>query len=262
MMPHRPGKAVASVALAGAMAWGHHAMEYIEMESFSTPRQGEAVFHLHYDYCVDDGDNSRLDHWEFTPGVSYGLLNGLMVGIHTHLAKFGPDHLVEEQRPKFEPGGPSPFMEATAVSLQGRLPFSGPVDTACVLRWEVPFRRAKQLLGSEDHAVAATLILSRDFRTHGNLCANLSWERDGDEEEWAWALGAKTPISHDPHGIAVGVEIMGDLQGDAWSVLPGVYAPINEMLILKTGLELGQSKNQEDQWADTLRVNVTLMYRF
>lgn len=261
-MPNRTiPSAALSVGLA-ALAWGHHAMEYIEMESYSTPRRGEAVFHLHYDYRVDDADRPRLDHWELTPGVSYGLTGWLMVDVHTHFAKFGPDHVVEERREDFEPGGPSPFLEALAASLQIRLPATWPVHTALVVSWEIPFHRAEQLLGSEDPVWAGTFILSRDFAAHGNVCANLTYEREGEEDAWKWALGLKNPISRDPHGIAAGVEVMGDLKGEEWSVLPGVYAPITELVQLKTGIAVGRAKNEEDQWTDTLRANLTLMYRF
>ncbi|MCX7591573.1 MAG: hypothetical protein N2255_08100, partial [Kiritimatiellae bacterium] len=249
------------LGLAGTLAWGHHAMEYIEMESYSTARRGEAVFHLHYDYLVEDSDNPRLDHWEFTPGLSYGLTDWLMADVHTHFAKFGPEHVVEEWRAQFEPDGPSPFMEATAVALQGRLPDTLPVHVAVALTWEIPFHRAERVLGSEDHLYAGTLILSRDFGAHGNVCANITYEREGDADTWAWALGVKTPISRDPHGIAAGVEVMGDFEGDRWSALPGVYAPISETIIMKTGLEIGRARN-DAKWCETLRANVTLMYRF
>jgi hypothetical protein len=96
-------------------------MEYVELESYSTARRGEFVFHLHYDYMVDDKDNPKLDHWEFTPGLSYGITDRLMIDFHTHFAKFGAEHVVEDKRNLYEPLGPSPFMEAGALSLQYRL---------------------------------------------------------------------------------------------------------------------------------------------
>ncbi len=71
----------------------HHAMEFIELESYNTAPQGAFVFHLHYDYLVDDRDQPKLDHWELTPGLSYGITNRLMVDIHSHFAKFGNDHV-------------------------------------------------------------------------------------------------------------------------------------------------------------------------
>ncbi len=56
----------------------HHAMEFIELESYNTASKGEVVFHLHFDYMVDDKNNPDLDHWEYTPGFSYGITNRLM----------------------------------------------------------------------------------------------------------------------------------------------------------------------------------------
>ena len=32
--------------------YSHHAMEYIEMDSYSTAKSGELVFHLHYVVCI------------------------------------------------------------------------------------------------------------------------------------------------------------------------------------------------------------------
>ena len=75
-----------------------------------------------------------------------------------------------------------------------------------------------------------------------------------------WAIGAKTPISDDPHGIAAGVEIMGSFENadENWSVLPGVYMPLGgEQITLKTGLEFGKADG-----AEAVRANVTMMYRF
>lgn len=248
--------------MAAGAAWAHHAMEYIEMESYATAKRGEKVFHLHYDYMTDDRDDPTLDHWEFTPGLSYGITDRLMADVHTHFASFESGHVVEERRAEFEPNGPSPFMEAVALVLQYRLTQGGPVDLAIAGTWEIPFDRAEELLGSEDHVYAGTLIVSRSFGAHGNVCANFTYEVEGDADEWGWALGVKNPISVDPHGIAAGIEVLGDFDGNRWSVLPGVYAPIAEAVTLKTGFEVGQEQDDEERWADTLRANVTLMYRF
>jgi len=241
-------------------ARAHHAMEYIEMESYSTARHSEFVFHLHYDYMSENTDNPREDHWELTPGLSYGLRDRLMVDVHTHFAKFGPDLIVDQEQALYEPSGPSPMMEAVATSLQYRVTEGRFLDIAVVAGLEVPLNRAKKLLGSEDPVYAGLLIVGRDFGEHGNITLNFGYEREGKEDEMCWALGVKTPISDDPHGIAAGVEFMGNTEdpGDNWSVLPGVYMPLGAPNItLKTGLELGEGAG-----ADTRRANVTLMYRF
>ncbi len=245
--------------LAGSVM-AHHAMEYIEMESYTTARRGESVLHLHYDYMVDDNDNPNLDHWEFTPGISYGILDSLMLDVHAHFAGFGLDHIVDEERNRFEPDGPSPFMEAAAASLQYRVVENRLLDIALVGTLEVPFSRADELLGSEDNVYAGMLILGKDFGEHSNVTLNFAYEQEGDENDTTWALGMKTPISADPHGIAAGVELMGSFEDtvDNWSVLPGVYMPIgDENIILKSGLEFGKSDG-----ANAMRANVTMMYRF
>jgi len=246
--------------LTAGSASAHHAMEYIEMESYTTARKSEVVFHLHYDHMVDDEDNPGLDHWEMTPGLSYGIMDRLMFDIHTHFAKFGVDHVVPEKHAEFEPSGPSPFMEAVAASLQYRVTEGSIVDVAAVGTVEVPFGRSEDLLGSEDNVYAGLLILGKDFEGHRNVTANLGYEKEGEEDNITWGLAAKTPISPETHGIAAGIELMGSFKeaGDNWSVLPGVYMPLGaQNITLKTGLEFGKSDG-----ADAMRANVTLMYRF
>ncbi|MCK5850176.1 MAG: hypothetical protein KAH23_04615 [Kiritimatiellae bacterium] len=244
-------------------AMAHHAMEFIAMESYPTAKHGEYVFHLHYDYMVDDQNNPLADHWEFTPGLSYGITDMLMLDLHTHFAKFGEDHIVDEERENYMSTGSSPFMEAAALCLQYRIVEDWIIDIAFVATIEVPFSRADKLLGSEDNVYAGTLILSKSFGEHGNLCANFTYEEEGDEDSTIWAVGVKNPLSDDPHGIAGGVEVMGDFDGDCWSILPGIYAPItNDGIILKTGLEFGQEKNETGGWTDTTRANVSILYRF
>jgi len=241
-------------------ASAHHAMEYIEMESYTTARKGESVFHLHYDYMVDDQDAPALDHWEFTPGISYGILDRLMLDVHTHFAKFGIDHVVDEQRENYGTNGPSPFMEAAAASVQYRVIEGWIVDIAVAGTLEVPFGRSARLLGSTDNVYAGMLIVGKEFGEHGNVTLNLGHEEEGEESDTTWALGIKTPISADPHGIAAGIEVMGSFEdtADNWSVLPGVYMPLGaKNIVLKSGLEFGKADG-----ADAMRANVTLMYRF
>ncbi len=250
------------LCVAGGAAWGHHAMEYIEMEGYSTAKKGEKVFHLHYDYMVDDSEDASLDHWELTPGLSFGLTDRLMGDVHTHFAKFGVGHVVEERQTEFEPNGPSPFMEAVALALQYRVTEKGPVNVGLTGTWEIPFRRSERLLGSKEQVYMGTLILSREFGAHGNVTANFTYEVEGEEDAWSWAVGIKNPISADPHGMAAGLEVMGDFEGNRWSVLPGIYAPVSETIVMKTGIEVGQEKNEEDRWMETLRANVTIMHRF
>lgn len=240
--------------------FAHHAMEYIEMESYTTAKKAECVFHLHYDYMADDKDNPDADHWELTPGISYGITDRLMLDIHTHFANFGIDHIVDEERANYEPNGPSPFMEAAAGSLQFRVTEGWILDIAVAGTVEVPFSRSEKLLGSEDNVYAGMLIIGKDLGEHSNITLNFGYEEEGDEDDTTWAVGMKTPISADPHGIAAGVEVMGsfDDTADNWSILPGVYMPLGAPNItLKTGLEFG-----EGDGADTMRANVTLMYKF
>ena len=238
----------------------HHALEYIEMDSYGTTLKGWSVFHLHYDYFVDDENNPDLDHWEVTPGLSYGITDRLMVDVHTHFAKFGADHIVEDRRDEFSPDGPSPFFEAVAIAAQYRLTVDSFVDVAVLGTMEIPLDRSEELLGSEDNAYIGTLIMSKEFEGHKNLSLNLIYESEGDEDETLWAVGAKTPVSADDHGVSVGLELLGsfDDTSDNWSAIPGLYMPIGDgTMILKTGFEIGKSDG-----ADASRFNLTLMRLF
>lgn len=241
--------------------WGqvsaHHAMEYIEMESYSTARRGEFIFHLHYDYMVEDRNDPSTDHWEFTPGLSWGIRDRLMVDVHTHFAKFGKGLLIPDEQAGYEPAGPSPFMEALALALQYRLTESMPLDIAVAAVYEIPFERSEELLDGQQ-VVEGILILGRDFGEHRNVCLNLTFGKDGEEDVKGWALGAKTPLSEDPHGIAAGVEIIGSFDDfeESWSVLPGVYFPVgDDNLVFKSGLEFGKGM-------ESMRLDATLMIRF
>jgi len=237
--------------LAAGTLFGHHAMEFIEMESYSTTRKAEKVFHLHYDYMVDDANNPLLDHWEFTPGFSYGITHRLMVDAHTHLAKFGPAHLVDVD-PAFAATGPPPFLEALALAVQYRLTEGSFVDIAMAGVFEQPYARSQDLLGGEQ-VYEGLIILSREIGEHGTLAANLMFGVEGGESFNGYALGVKTPLSLDPHGIQGGIELLGDFDG-GWSLLPGVYFPLgNQNTVLKTGLELGN---------ESIRMNATLMLLF
>lgn len=244
------------LATAARPAAAHHALEYIEVESYSTSRQGEYLFHLHYDLMAEDKNDPTQDHWELTPGIAYGITDRLMFDAHVHYASFENGLLVEEQQAEFEPNGPSPFLEAAAFTLQYRLTQGWPVEIAVAGTYELPMDRAEELLGSEE-VYEGTLILARSFGTHGNVTLNLTAGTEGDEDYQEFGLGVRNALTDDPHGVAAGLEVFGDFDDleDAWSVLPGIYFPLSEQTLVKTGLELG--KNQ-----DYTRANVTLMHRF
>lgn len=244
------------VALLAAPALAHHALEFIELESYSTSRKGEGLFHLHYDYMSEDKDDPRQDHWELTPGFAYGITDRLMFDVHGHYAKFNNGLLVEERQPEFEPDGPPPFFEALAFTLQYRVTEGAPIDVAVSASYELPLDRAKDLLGSEE-GYEGTLILTRNFGVHGNVTVNLTAGWEGDEDYQEWGIGVRESLTGQPHGTAAGLEVLGSFDDfeESWSILPGVYIPLNEQTLLKTGFEIGKD-------ADYTRANLTLMHRF
>jgi hypothetical protein len=248
----------AGIGVAAATgAWAHHAMEFIETESYSTSRKGEGLFHLHYDYYSEDKNDPALDHWEFTPGLAYGFTDRFMGDVHIHYASFEKGLLVEEQQAEFGEEGPSPFLEAVALTLQYRVTEGAPVEVGVAGTFEQPFDRAEELLGS-DQVFEGTLILARGFGNHGNVTLNLIAGIEDEEDYQEFALGVKYPLAGDAHGITAGVEFLGDLEDveETWSILPGIYLPLGgEQTLLKTGVEVGHDM-------DYTRANITLMHRF
>lgn len=245
------------LCLAATGAWAHHALEFIETESYTTPRQGEGIFYLRYDYMAPDKNDPTLDRWEWTPGLAYGLTDRLMFDVHTHYAKFGTGHLVEEEQEKFSDRDPSPFFEAVAMSLQYRVTEGAWLDVAVAGHVEIPLQRARDWLDAEE-VYEGVLILSKPFGTHGNVTLNLIYGVEGSDDHKEYALGVKVPLSSNPHGIAGGLEILGELDdlSDSWSVIPGVYIPVvGEETIFKVGCEIGKN-------ADSTAISISIMHVF
>ncbi len=233
--------------------YSHHAMEYIEMESYSTARNGEMIFHLHFDYMVDDNADPTLDHWEFTPGLSFGITDRLMFDVHTHYARFGAGHVAGGNNILNDVYGLSPFIEAVAFSLQYRVAQGRAVNFAIAATAEFPFRRSRDLLDGKE-VFEGMMIAVYEFGNHANITINLSAGLDGRDMVTEWALGIKTALSSNPHGIAGGIEIFGDFSGGFSSILAGIYFPLgSENTIFKTGLEFSSGSS---------RANTTMMVRF
>lgn len=240
-------------------AFSHHALEYLDVESYSIAAKKEAVFYLRHDYFVEDKRDSSLDHWEATPGISYGILNRVMLDIHTHLSHFNKGHFVEgitEDVP--------PFFEAWALSLIIQLTKHGqiPVDFALSLFYEYPFHRARKIIGGT-HVWGGKIILSRDFGIHGNITLNAGGEVDENGDyEISWMLGVKNPLTSQAHGIAGGLEIEGAHSKDehCFTLLPGIYFPILQNIRLKAGFGVGLTLNGEKKLTE--RSAVQLMYVF
>lgn len=238
-------------------AFAHHSFEYIGMDGYTTAQKGEFVFRLLYDYIVEDKDNPSVDRWELTPGLAYGITDRLMFDFHTHFAKFGYGHVVEEKQENYKPLGPSPFIEAGAFALQYRLTEGWLVDVAVSGLYEIPFGRSKELLDGKE-VYEGTLIVSKGLGTHSNVCLNFTYGRDGDKEIKEFALGVRTPISYDPHGVAISVEFLGEIEEGKinWFVLPGLSFPLgSESTIFRSGLGFGENMNN-------MRTNITIIHRF
>ncbi len=265
----------AALLAAGAMtaalpsAYAHHALEFIDVSSYTLTGQGESAVYLIYDHKTDDADDPGSERWEFTPGLSYGVTDWLMVDAHTHYAKFGPNYidqgylngLAEDVRARTESEGAAAMLEAAAVSAQVALPrFNDFVDVGFSLAMEIPFSQAEEVLGSDTLGYSAELILRRELPGHRMITANLinvmEDEGDGYEHSQEWRLGFRTPVSPNPEGIAVGLELSGSFDEGDWFFMPGVYAPITSSVMAKMGLQM----NGDEMEAH--RFHASLMYLF
>ncbi|MEN3044616.1 MAG: hypothetical protein ABDH37_05305 [Candidatus Hydrothermales bacterium] len=226
--------------------YAHHSKEYIALESYSTCAKNEKIFHLIYDYYVENKDNPDFDHWELTPGFSYGITDHIMFGAHTHFAKFGKAFTLNESEL-------SPLIEAANFAIQIRLKSLGFLNLAFLFSYEIPSDRSRKYLDGKE-VIEGKIILSKNFLTHSNISVNFSFAKEGNEFIKEWALGIKNPLSADPHGIAGGIEILGDYN-NAFFLLPAIYFPI-ERSIIKTGIGFGNQKTTY------LRANISLMYIF
>lgn len=238
-------------------AFAHHAFEFIAVESAEVNARGEKTFYVQYDYMAPDKNDPTLDRWEITPGMAVGITDRLMLDVHTHYAQFGRGHLVDDAQEQFSTDDPSPFLEAVTFNLVYRLTQNWPVNFAVSAGIELPFSRARDLLDAEE-VYECNLIASFDFARHSNITLNLLSETEGSETDFEYALGIRTPLSADAHGVAAGIELLGDFDDfeNSWSVLPGIYIPFGDpSTVFKTGFEMG--KNMEHT-----RYHFSVMYQF
>lgn len=253
----------AAVIAAGTLylpqASAHHALEYIDVSGYSVAQKGQFLFYALYDNMVEDPDAPELNHWEFTPGFSYGITDWLMVDTHMHYAKFGAGYLSEDGAARSselaQTLGPSPFLEAGTVALQAALPSFGWLNVGVEAAVEFPFKGARRYLGAEDNVYEVGLILDHEFGEHQRITANIVHWEEGDEDGDDWRLGIRTPLTPNAEGIAAGIEFQGTFDESAWTVLPGVYAPLARNIIAKTGIEF--TKEFEAQ-----RFHVSAMFIF
>lgn len=237
-------------------ARAHHALEYLDVESFESAKKGEGLFYTRFDYFVDDSDDNTMNHWEITPGISYGIWNRITFDLHIHFSKFESGHFADGiTRP--------PFFEAVAPNLLFQItpPDKYFMNVGVALTYEIPLPRARDLLGSRQ-AVEGSLILGKNFWAHSNVTLNIvGGVEEGGETYAEWRIGTKHPITSIAHGISAGVEIMGDFKGEEVKVLPGVYVPILQNLRLKLGFGFGFFEEDGD-WKSSARFGSQILYSF
>ncbi len=242
--------------------FSHHAMEYIELESFTIAPKGGSVFHLHYDYMVDDNNDASLDHWEITPGISYGAASFLMFDIHTHFAKFGPGHIVPEKLQQY-PLGTTAMMEAVALSLQAEI-INSVIQIGAGLTYEYPYQQAQDILDGKQVG-EAVLIIAKEFEEHKNVTLNIKYGKEESVDgAFEWGLGTKTPLTDDEHGIGAGIEISGNVpqanESFGINVMQGFYIPFAENIRLKTGIAVGYDFKAEK--SSELHYSASFFYSF
>ena len=268
LMRFKIGLLLLLFTISASPLFAHHSMEFIDIESHTTARQGEILAYLHYDYFTDDKRNTGADHWEFTPGFAIGIFDRLMFDVHCHLARFGVDHVVLSEQLNYS-DGLSPFIEAFAASLQFRITdWENPFNMAISVIGELPMRHAIDKLDSSA-VFGTTLIFGYDFGLHNNITANFTYERDGGEDAIAWGLGIKFVMSgEDEHAPAFGIEFHGDFGGHIY-IMPGFYLSLTQSTVFKIGLSVGMSqfnlipsKDNDEAKEEDYRGHVSLMRRW
>lgn len=267
-------KSLAVAVLAAGVVYlpqasAHHALEYIDTTSYTLAEKGQGIAYLIYDHTTQDPNDPGSNKWEFTPGISYGVTDWFMFDIHAHYAQFGFNELDGDYVASLDPAvaarmenvGSAPMLEATALNFQFALPkFTDLFNVGFATTIEVPFNQAKKALGAEGLGYEFELILQRELWEHAMVTVNLLHameEVDGDMEgEQAWRFAFRAPISPNPEGIAAGIEFEGSFEESAWTVMPGIYAPITNSAIAKMGFQIHGKE------FEAARFHASLMYLF
>ena len=221
--------------LSTGIASGHHAREYIEVESYETLEKGKYSALLHYDYFSPKKDFDE-SHWEITPTLLYGITDRLMADIHTHISKFN---------------GTNAFVEAISGSLQYRLTKDWPfhLDIGLLLEYEYPTDRSRDVIDGTD-VLTGMLILSREWPHDINTVFNISYEDEmkyGDNSTTSYGFGIKSHLIPSLETVEMGVEVLGTLGANKeCRVIPGVYMNLRKSCILKLGTGFGLTNHSDD----------------
>lgn len=268
-------KSLAAAVLAAGIfylpqAGAHHALEYIDTTSYTLAQKGQGIAYLIYDHTTQDPNDPGSNKWEFTPGISYGVTDWFMFDAHMHYAQFGfneldPDYVASldpEVQDRMRNEGSAPMLEAAALNFQFALPkFTDLFNVGFATTIEIPFNQAKKVLGAEGLGYEFELILQRELWEHAMITANILSaleEEDGSLEDagQAWRLAFRMPISPNSEGIAAGIEFEGSFQESAWTVMPGIYAPITSSAIAKMGFQIHGKE------FEAARFHASMMYLF
>jgi hypothetical protein len=264
----RKSLTVAVIAAGGfylPQAGAHHALEYIDTTSYTLAEKGQGIAYLLYDHQSRDPNDPASERWEFTPGLSYGVTDWLMVDVHTHYAKFGGNFIEQDYLDSLDPDtaarietvGAAPMLEAAAINAQVAIPrFNDFVDVGFAVTVEIPFSQAKKVLGDDELVYEFELILQHELWEHAMITANIINVMEDSEHEQEWRFAFRMPISPNPEGIAAGIEFEGSFEESQWFVMPGIYAPITNNAIAKMGLQL------DGKEIEARRFHASLMYLF
>jgi len=234
-------KVAVFIFLCPAMAFGHHAREYVEVESYETISKGDFTTLLNWDYFSPHSDSSD-SHWEITPTLLYGITDRLMADIHTHISKFH---------------GQSLFVEAIAGGLQYKLTEQWPfgLDIGCLVEYEYPTDRSRHTADKEDEldgvdVLMGTLIVSREWPHDINTVLNLSYEKEmkyGHDSTTSYGFGIKTHLIPSIETLEMGVEFVGTLGANKeCRIIPGAYMNVGKLGILKIGTGFGLTNHSDD----------------
>jgi len=225
-----------AVLLSASTLSGHHAKEYLRTESYAQAPKHGLIFFNGFDSFKPHFNRSTGESWEYTPTLTYGFSDRLMINLHTHLL-----HIQSH----------APFFEAGALGLQYQIsrPGTWPIDMGLSVEYELPFRQSRTLINGKQ-IFNTTLILSKELPGDINITGNLSYTKEtkyGSHDEFSMAMGLKGHPIPQLDWLESGIEMLGTPgTHPTVTLVPGLYAALNESVIIKAGASLGLNQHTDD----------------
>jgi len=201
-----------AVAVFPTVAYSHHGLDFIAVQTVHLPQQGATYAVGRVDYISEEEYEM-----EFEPAVLFGATDWMAVEVHAHF------EMEEGESTKYESIAPALLFRLTPREQQ----FSFGLSV------EYEFADASD----EEDVVGLTAILGYEF-SKWTVAANLVHEKaTSSPAEWGYAAGIRRSF-RDNHGF--GLELNGSLESDGSSgILAGYYGELSERFSINAGIGTG-----------------------